>query len=982
LKKEQNKLPEEKEEKKQSGEVSRRDFLVGAGTVVVGGAIGAGVLSSCGENTVTETVIHTTTKPVTTIITTTEHVGEGEIVTVTASGREGTVTETVTTGIEQEEGEEKSGVLNLGLCGSSSAGANAARIDVKNGKIVRIRPLHYDEQYSKEDFNYDIWKFEVNGKTFRPTLKSLLPPHSLGYKKRVYSPNRVRYPLKRVDWDPAADPATGRNTENRGKSKFERISWDEATNIIASEINRIQETYGSAAICAIGSGHGESKCVHAAHGGNYLLLNLTGGYTRLKRGADSWEGWYWGAKHAWGMDGDQGKMVPVTNCFWDVSQNTEMLLYWGCDAETTPWGWSGQMASRLMYWFTEIGKKSVFISPDLNYSAAVHADKWIPVLPNTDTALHMAISYTWITEETYDADYVSTHTVGFDAYKSYIVGDEDGIPKTPEWASKRCGVSEWTIKALARAWASKVTSTVHCNGGSYIRGPYSSEPARFEVLNLAMQGVGNPGRHQLPMLEWGIFGDSCNPLPGSVTSYSFGTADRCRSFLQSSTQAIPETMLYQAIFNPPISWYGSIAEVRTDQFNKYTYPVDEEEGGTDIHMYWTDQPCNIGCWNGSSHHEKAYRSSQLEFILAQEPWLENDCLYADIVLPVCTKFELNDLGVDVFSGQFKVLIPENKLIEPVGESKSDYEIICAIAEKLDKYGGRYENIYQKLTEGKSVDEWIQYGFETSGLQNVIGWEEFNQKGYYVVPANPDWMNQRAGMIDFVEDPEGNPLDTQTGLIEFESRGLKDNFPDDEERPPVPHWVTGGPEEDGWYHNESLESDRAKSYPLLIVSNHPRWRVHVQLDDVPWLREIPTCKVTGPDGYKYEPVWINPKDAESRGIVTGDIVRIYNERGSVLGGAIVMERIIPGAIYQDHGPKLDEIVPGELDRGGSNNLISPLNILSRNATGQATSGFLVEVEKVSGEQMDEWRANYPDAFNRDYHPDYGPIFTGWIKGDTD
>jgi len=129
---------------------------------------------------------------------------------------------------------------------------------------------------------------------------------------------------------------------------------------------------------------------------------------------------------------------------------------------------------------------------------------------------------------------------------------------------------------------------------------------------------------------------------------------------------------------------------------------------------------------------------------------------------------------------------------------------------------------------------------------------------------------------------------------------------------------------------------------------------------------------------YEPVWIHPTDAAKRGIVSGDIVKIFNERGTVLGGAIVWERIIPGAIYQDHGARTDPIAPG-IDRGGANNLISPVNTLSKNCLGMATSGFLVEVAKVTGAEMDQWRKNYPDAFARDYDPDSGPLFSGWVEG---
>jgi anaerobic selenocysteine-containing dehydrogenase len=131
----------------------------------------------------------------------------------------------------------------------------------------------------------------------------------------------------------------------------------------------------------------------------------------------------------------------------------------------------------------------------------------------------------------------------------------------------------------------------------------------------------------------------------------------------------------------------------------------------------------------------------------------------------------------------------------------------------------------------------------------------------------------------------------------------------------------------------------------------------------WLREIPTCKVEGADGYKYEPLWINPFDAAKRGIKTGDIVKVRNERGAVLGGAIVTERLMPGVVYMDHGARYDPVVPGELDRGGAINTISPHKTTSKNATGMACSGFLVEVEKVN---IGELAAKYPEPFKRPYN----------------
>ena len=213
----------------------------------------------------------------------------------------------------------------------------------------------------------------------------MVPPHGTGYKKRVYSPNRILYPIKRVDWDPKGQ----RNPQNRGVSKYVRISWDEALDIVASELKRVLKKYGPEGVLLQAEGHGESKVVHAAHGCSTYLMKHLGGYTQQIRNPDSWEGWYWGAKHVWGQ-GFQGMMSPAANLIKDISENADLVLKWGCDEETTPWGFTGQYASRISQFWSRAGIKQVYISPDLNYAAAVHADKWIPIIPGTDAAMGAA----------------------------------------------------------------------------------------------------------------------------------------------------------------------------------------------------------------------------------------------------------------------------------------------------------------------------------------------------------------------------------------------------------------------------------------------------------------------------------------------------------------------------------------------------------------------------------------------------------------
>jgi len=136
-----------------------------------------------------------------------------------------------------------------------------------------------------------------------------------------------------------------------------------------------------------------------------------------------------------------------------------------------------------------------------------------------------------------------------------------------------------------------------------------------------------------------------------------------------------------------------------------------------------------------------------------------------------------------------------------------------------------------------------------------------------------------------------------------------------------------------------------------VSNHPRFRFHVQGDDIDWIKEI--GKVRGPDGYMYEPCWIHPSDADVRDISDGDVIMVHNERGAVLVGAVVTERIIPGAVSIDHGAKIDLVqLKGKLiDRGGCINLITP-SPLEKYGVGEeikipemTVSGFLAEAVKI-------------------------------------
>ncbi|MDR0490918.1 MAG: molybdopterin-dependent oxidoreductase [Oscillospiraceae bacterium] len=896
-------------------------------------------------------------------------------------------------------------IVSFSLMGPESGGP--CLVDSNDGKITRIRPYHYDKEYTEKHCN--PWVIKARGSEFRAPDRVTISPFGLGYKSRVYSKNRVRYPLKRVDWDPKGE----RNPQNRGKSGYVRITWDEAAQIVADELLRMKETYGPEAVLCQADMHGEGKHVAPSHGCPNRLLSLLGGYTLQMRNMDSWEGWFWGAKHVWGCE-PVGEMMPMTNLYPDIAKHTDLLLFWGCDPETTPLGVVGQLPSRLCYWLSQIGLKSIYICPDLNYGAAVHADKWIPILPNTDAALQLAIAYVWCTEGTYEKEYIDTHSYGFEKFEDYVLGCEDGVPKTPEWASEKCGVPEWTIKALARNWAKKVASIIHSNGGGYIRGPYSSEPARLEAMLLGMRGLGKPGVHQAKMIEFNLWNidyplpyqgefmpavphiaDPLRTIDGDVKPeinmdrFILSEAQRKRApelielFKQhpAPKQFIPRTLIHKAILDGKAEWYGMqcFSSSQQPDKNNYRNPTAETQfekivyprpGLPRIRMIWTDAPCQTTCWNDGNLTIKAMQSPDIECIVAQHPWLENDCCFADIVFPVATKHELNDIGNDMSSGAYVSIYLERPCCEPIGESVSDFDVCAKVAEKLG------EEYYKAYTGNLTEEERVRFFYAATGCEDYMTWEEFNDRKIFVVPCKKDAQELPAGLYNFFKDPKSSPLTTPTGLLEFSSTAIEKYLPDDCERPPIPKWI-----EKSETHDERLSSERAKDYPLLCMSNHGRWRMHAQCDDIIWNREVETMKMRANDGYQYEPCWLNPAEAEKRGIGHGDIVKVYNERGAVLCAAYVTQRLMPNVCYVDHGARVDSIIPGELDRGGAINLITPTSHTSKYASGMATSGFLVEVAKVTDAEMSGWKNACPEAFARKIDEACGVCLDGWLVGNA-
>ena len=482
-----------------------------------------------------------------------------------------------------------------------------------------------------------------------------------------------------------------------------------------------------------------------------------------------------------------------------------------------------------------------------------------------------------------------------------------------------------------------------------------------------MQGIGKPGVQMIHLFSWNVAEQAVPSVGGMLSFMYMGHADM--QDIPGPT-SIPRTAVHHAIMDGKYEWYGSpsiIMSTPEDQFIKRTYPC-EEANGTEFHMIWSEKASNQGSWNGGFYLQDAYRNPKIECFVSNHQWMQQDTIFADLILPVTTCLEDVDSMGSSQGGSLCFYGIQDRACDVVGESKSDYEIAAELAKRF--------GIYDEYTKGLSVDEEIEAAYEESFITDYISFEDFKEKQYFIPPMNPDWESMPAGMREFYEDPEAHPLHTPSGKIEFWSEALEEHFPDDKERQPMARWTIGGSKEEGYTHDESQWGEKAKTYPLLLNTSPGRWRIHVQNDDICWLREIQTCKIKGRDGYMYEPVWMCPELAAERGIEAGDIVKVFNDQGIVLGAARISERVLPNSIKMDKGAHPDPIAP-HIDRGGCTNLISPPDPISKNCEGFVVTGYLVDVAKLEEAEMEQWKNDYPESFARAYDPASGSSRAGWV-----
>ena len=832
---------------------------------------------------------------------------------------------------------------------------------VKDGRVLRTTPIDFDADDAPS------WSITARGRTLTPPRRTTLGAHGACQKSMLYSKNRLLYPMKRVDFDPDGE----RNPQNRGKSEFVRIGWDEALAIVVKEIRRAKAVGPGAIAVTHGSHHQWGNLGHYLSAFN-RFWNLIG-VTRLAHSPDSWEGWFWGAMHHWGNSLRLG-CPEFYGTVEDCLKEAEMIVFWSSDPDTT-YGFEGMQRRE---WIKELGIKMVHIDPFLNHTAAHLGDKWIAPRPGTDPALAQALCYVWITEGLYDKEFVEKRTTGFDEWKAHILGESDGTPKTPEWQEAETGVPARDVRALAREWGTKKTylgaGSWGAGVGGACRGPTGIQWARMMTILGAMQGYGRPGCN-FGNLQFGSpldftfyfpgYGDGC--FSGELT-YSANSAHNYQRMphivtMNTVRQIIPRMWLPEAITQGKAMGYVNDVSSVQGQFFPFGYP---SPGHVRVEMLYKYGSQMLGTMVDGNRWARMYQHESLKFIVNQSVWKEGETPFADVILPACTVFEKWDIGewYNVGAGyamhmysmnNHRVISLQHKCIEPLGESKSDYDIFLAIAERLG-LGAIY-------SEGGTTElDWCKRVFDSSDLPKHITWRQFLKKGYFVVPPDPEPARAPTANRWFYEGrrkdtPEpyplpadyvagyGEGLQTPTGKFDFVSHTLKRI--DDPDRPPLNRYMPT--------YEDPTRNPELADFPLKLQTPHTRYAFHVMGDDegssVNDIREHRVLK----DGHYYLVARMNREDAEARGIRDDDLVRLWNRRASVVCAAQVTDRLRPGVVsaYAGSAQYRPTGEPGRsTDLGGCVNMLCPSESITKKGHGIKPNATLIQVEKWTG--ADTWK----------------------------
>ena len=720
-------------------------------------------------------------------------------------------------------------IVNTGCC-HDCGGRCVLKAHVKNGKIIRF------ETDNGED----------------PQIRACM--RGRAYRQRVYSKDRLKYPLRRIG--------------ERGEGKFERISWEDALDEVAAKLIETKEKYGNPSILLVlGAGnqgmlHGPAPIV--------MTLNQFGGYTRFW-GAPSYEGALFASMATYGT-------IKTGHAREDLL-NSKFIIIWGMNpANTIQDPGTSLMIARAR----EKGIKIVVVDPIYTDTAAVFADQWVPIRPGTDTAMLNAMAYVIITENLHDQEFIDKYTVGFDKYKDYLLGTEDGTQKTPEWAQEITKVPADIIINLAREYATNKPSALLAGWGPArtARGEQYSRAAA--VLTAITGNVGIKGGYACGFMR--AYSSRETILPGKKKG---GTPQKPEKKKQAPKKLRPQDNPVD--FNAPhrentlYKLSGGTNPVNTRIHNSKFYDaiLKGRSGGypADIKMAYIVASGFLNQQANVNYGIKALKS--LDFIVIHEQFMTPTAKFADIVLPINTFMERDDIAVPWLGSPYYLYL--NKAIDSLYESKSDLEVCRILGKKLGIGPGMLD-----LGEKQILRIFAQ------PRKDIKNFNKMKRDGYTKIKVDEPFV----AFKEQISDPENYPFPTLSGKIEIYCEHLAEmNNP---LIPPIPKYLS---------HDEHYDSPKAKEYPLQLLTVHNKRRTHSSLQNIPWLEEI--------EGHA---ALINSIDAKARGINNGDLVDIFNDRGRIRILARVTERIIPGVVCVYQGAWYDPDKDG-VDLGGCGNTLT-------------------------------------------------------------
>ena len=718
-------------------------------------------------------------------------------------------------------------------------------------------------------------------------------PMTQALADRENAQNRVKYPMVREGFLKYGHKS---DTSKRGRDKFVRVSWDKAYELVANELKRVKKEYGNSSIFA---GSVDWHSVGKLNASPTLLrrmLNLLGGFTD-DTGDFSVQAAMTILPHVTGNI----EVYDKQTAWPTIIEHTDTVVLWGADLlKNNQIGWSppDHYAYNMIKKLKASGKKIISIDPRKTETTEYLNADWIAVRPNTDVAMMLAIAHTLYKENLYDKKFLDKYTYGFDKFLPYLLGKSDGIEKTPQWAESITTIGAETIKKIARQMAKGRTMIM--SGWAIQRADHGEQPPWMIVTLASMLGqVGLPG---------GGFGFSYHYASGGSPEANAPSLPGISAGNNPVKIQIPFAhAVSDLLLNP-----GKVIDFNGE---KIKYP--------DIKLVYWAGGNPLDHQMDRNREIKAWRKP--ETIIINEIYWTSTAKYADIVLPVTTTFERDD--IDVLSEySFKYIVAMKKTVEPRYESKDDIDIFAGISKKL--------GFEKKYTEGKSSLDWIKHFYSIASKQAKFKklpmptFEEFWEKGFVEFPITKE-AEQWVRYGDFRKNPIANPLGTPTGKIEIYSNTIeKFNYPDCKAHPT---WF----EPIEWLGNKK----EAEKYPFHLVSSHPEFRLHSQLDNT-WLRSLYEVD-------RREPMWINPKDAQRIGVKNNDVVMVHNKRGKFLAGVVVTDRMREHVICVHEGAWYDPDKPGEIGamcKHGNINTVTLDKGTSKLAQGNIANTVLVQVSK--------------------------------------